>query len=71
EIGEHVAGGVLMGFGGVTALGCSVGNGVTGMAMLSGGALLATAGIVAGAWGMLRWQRRALQPASAPLAAAR
>ncbi|MGV3571141.1 MAG: YeeE/YedE family protein [Ramlibacter sp.] len=71
EIGEHVAGGVLMGFGGVTALGCSVGNGVTGMAMLSSGALLATAGIVAGAWGMLRWQRRAARPATAGLAAAR
>ncbi|QJW84492.1 YeeE/YedE family protein [Ramlibacter terrae] len=51
EIGEHVAGGVLMGFGGITALGCSVGNGVTGMAMLSSGALIATAGIVAGAGG--------------------
>jgi uncharacterized protein len=45
---RHLGGGVLMGFGGVTALGCTLGNGVTGLAMLSAGALLATAGIVAG-----------------------
>lgn len=58
ELGEHAAGAVLMGFGGVTALGCSVGNGVTGVALLSSGALLATAGIVAGAWLALRMQAR-------------
>lgn len=49
ELVRHLAGGVLMGFGGITALGCTLGNGVTGLAMLSVGALLATAGIVAGA----------------------
>jgi uncharacterized membrane protein YedE/YeeE len=54
ELGEHSAGALLMGFGGITALGCSLGNGVTGLAMLSGGALLATAGISAGAWLALR-----------------
>jgi uncharacterized membrane protein YedE/YeeE len=53
EFGNHVAGGVLMGFGGVTALGCSVGNGVTGLALLSAGSVLAVAGIVAGAWAAL------------------
>ncbi|MDB5751073.1 MAG: putative rane protein [Ramlibacter sp.] len=58
EVGSHTAGAMLMGFGGVTALGCSIGNGVTGMAMLSSGALLATAGIVAGAWVVLRWRQR-------------
>ena len=35
--GEHVPGPVMMGFGGVTALGCSIGNGVTGLAWLSTG----------------------------------
>ena len=49
EFGGHLLGGVLMGFGGVTALGCSVGNGVTGLALLSTGSALAVAGIVAGA----------------------
>jgi uncharacterized membrane protein YedE/YeeE len=56
EFGEHLAGGVLMGFGGVTALGCSVGQGVTGLAMLSLGALLATASMVGGALLALRRQ---------------
>jgi uncharacterized membrane protein YedE/YeeE len=54
ELGAHAAGALLMGFGGITALGCSLGNGVTGLAMLSSGALLATAGITAGAWLALR-----------------
>jgi uncharacterized protein len=46
-----------MGVGGVTAMGCSVGNGVTGLAMLSTGAMLAVAGIVAGALLALHAQR--------------
>lgn len=48
ELGRHLGGGMLMGFGGVTAAGCTLGNGVTGMSMLSLGAALATAGIVGG-----------------------
>jgi uncharacterized membrane protein YedE/YeeE len=58
EFGAHVLGSVLMGFGGVTALGCSIGNGVTGLAMLSSGALLAVTGMVAGAWAALRLRQR-------------
>lgn len=50
ELASHTGGAMLMGFGGVTALGCSVGNGVTGLALLSVGSALAVAGIVAGAW---------------------
>jgi uncharacterized protein len=66
ELGSHTAGAALMGFGGITALGCSIGNGVTGLAMLSAGALLATAGISAGAWVALTWQmRQADAPAGA------
>lgn len=58
ELGEHLLGGVLMGFGGVTAVGCSIGNGVTGLALLSAGSLLAVGGIVAGALLALRLQMR-------------
>lgn len=54
ELVLHLGGGVLMGFGGVTALGCTLGNGVTGLALLSAGAVLATGGIVAGALLALR-----------------
>ncbi|TFZ04371.1 YeeE/YedE family protein [Ramlibacter rhizophilus] len=63
EFGEHLLGGVLMGFGGVTALGCSVGNGVTGLALLSSGAVLAVIGIVAGARAALWVQDRHSQRA--------
>jgi uncharacterized membrane protein YedE/YeeE len=66
ELGAHSAGAALMGFGGITALGCSIGNGVTGLAMLSTGALLATAGISAGAWLALA---RQLRQSDAPAAA--
>jgi uncharacterized membrane protein YedE/YeeE len=58
DLGAAVLGGALMGFGGVTALGCSVGNGVTGLALLSTGSLLAVAGMVAGALLVLRYQAR-------------
>ncbi|MEO8281358.1 MAG: YeeE/YedE family protein [Ideonella sp.] len=58
QLVEHLVGGVLMGFGGVTALGCSIGQGLTGLAMLSAGAFLAVAGIVFGAWSALRIQTR-------------
>nr|WP_229582499.1 YeeE/YedE family protein [Paracoccus sp. S-4012] len=43
-----VAGGSLMGFGGVLALGCSIGQGLSGFSTLSIGSLVALAGIVAG-----------------------
>jgi len=66
EFGEHVLGAVMMGFGGVTALGCSIGNGVTGLAWLSSGSILAVAGISGGAWLALRRSRsRVLRPATA------
>lgn len=58
ELASHAGGAVLMGFGGVTALGCSLGNGVTGLALLSVGSALAVAGIIAGAWLALAAQTR-------------
>lgn len=58
ELASHTGGAVLMGFGGVTALGCSVGNGVTGLALLSVGSMLAVAGIVTGAWLALAVENR-------------
>ena len=46
----HVGGGVLMGVGGVTAMGCTVGHGLSGLSTLSVVSSLAVAGIVGGAW---------------------
>ena len=44
----HIVGGALMGFGGVTAMGCTVGQGLSGVSTLSVTSILALAGIVAG-----------------------
>jgi len=55
-MGNHIAGAVLMGFGGVTAMGCSIGQGISGLSMLSAGSSIAVAGIVVGAWLALRLQ---------------
>jgi len=43
-----IAGGTLMGIGGVLALGCSIGQGLTGISTLSLASFLAVAGIVLG-----------------------
>ncbi|UUX94686.1 YeeE/YedE family protein [Aquabacterium sp. J223] len=56
DLGRHLAAGLLMGVGGVTALGCTVGQGISGLSTLSLGSVLALAGILAGGWGTLRWQ---------------
>jgi uncharacterized membrane protein YedE/YeeE len=52
----HVVGALLMGVGGVAALGCTVGQGLSGVSTLSLTSLLALAGIVAGALAGLRFQ---------------
>lgn len=49
QMARAAAGGTLMGFGGVLALGCSIGQGLSGFSTLSLGSLTALAGIVAGA----------------------
>jgi len=46
---RHIIGAVLMGFGGVTAMGCTVGQGITGVSTLSLGSFIAFLSIVAGA----------------------
>jgi hypothetical protein len=44
-----------MGVGGVAALGCTIGQGVTGVSTLSLGSILAIASILAGARVSLYW----------------
>lgn len=48
------AGGVLMGFGGVLAAGCSIGQGLSGLATLAVASLPAAIGMVGGSWLALR-----------------
>ena len=56
DLVNHVVGGILMGFGGVTALGCTIGQGLSGLSTLALGSFLATAGIVVGCVAALRYQ---------------
>lgn len=45
---NHLSGGLLMGFGGVLALGCTVGQAITGISTLALGSFIAAISIVAG-----------------------
>ena len=54
-----IAGGVLMGFGGVLALGCSIGQGLSGVSTLSLASLVAFAGILSGIAVALTFTRHA------------
>ena len=56
DVANHLVGGLLMGVGGVTALGCTIGQGISGVSTLSIGSFIALAGIVAGAVFALRYQ---------------
>ncbi|MBD8051188.1 YeeE/YedE family protein [Limnohabitans radicicola] len=56
DLVRHLVGGVLMGVGGVMALGCTFGQGLSGLSTLNLGSVLATAGIVLGAVLTLKWQ---------------
>ncbi len=56
DTANHLVGAVLMGVGGVTAMGCTVGQGLSGLSTLALGSFIAMAGILAGAVLALRWQ---------------
>lgn len=50
-----------MGVGGVAALGCWIGQGVSGLSLLSAGSLIAVAGIAAGAVAALHLDVRRIE----------
>ena len=56
DTANHIVGAVLMGTGGVTAMGCTVGQGISGVSTLSLGSFIALAAIIAGAVSGLRYQ---------------
>src|SRR5204862_838070 len=49
DLANHLLGAALMGFGGVCALGCTVGQGITGVSTLAFGSLLALIATIFGA----------------------
>ncbi len=59
DLRNQLSGAVLMGFGGVTAMGCTIGQGLSGVSTLAIGSFIAVAGIVAGCVATLKfifWQ---------------
>jgi uncharacterized membrane protein YedE/YeeE len=53
---RHIAGGILMGFGGVVALGCTVGQGITGFSTLALGSIVTFLAIVAGSAATMKYE---------------
>jgi uncharacterized protein len=50
DLRRHLLGGALMGCGGALALGCTVGQGLSGVSALAPGSFLALAGMLTGGW---------------------
>ncbi len=67
EFKRRLIGAFMMGFGGITALGCTIGQGVTGVSTLSVGSLIAIVSIVAGGrlglWWIVERGQRVASPA--------
>jgi uncharacterized membrane protein YedE/YeeE len=61
DLGQHLLGSVLMGVGGVTAMGCTFGQGLSGISTLSLNSLVALVAIVIGAVMSLRQQAARLE----------
>ena len=55
DLKTQILGAVLMGFGGVTALGCTVGQGLTGVSTLAIGSFIALGGLVVGCVATLKY----------------
>jgi uncharacterized membrane protein YedE/YeeE len=56
DTASHMIGGLLMGFGGITALGCTIGQAITGFSTLALGSIMTFVSIVAGAAATMKWQ---------------
>jgi hypothetical protein len=56
DLANHIVGGVLMGFGGVLALGCTIGQGLTGVSTLAVGSLLSLFAIIGGCVAAVKYQ---------------
>ncbi|MCG6874647.1 MAG: YeeE/YedE family protein [Betaproteobacteria bacterium] len=62
DMGRHIVGGILMGFGGIVGLGCTIGQGITGFSTLALGSIITFCAIIVGAaitmkveyWRMMR-----------------
>lgn len=55
DLRNQLAGAMLMGFGGVTALGCTIGQGLAGLSTMAIGSVIAVAGIMGGSVATLKY----------------
>jgi len=56
DTANHIVGGVLMGFGGITALGCTIGQGISGFSTLALGSIITFIFIVIGSALTMKYQ---------------
>jgi len=56
DTANHVVGGMLMGFGGITALGCTIGKGISGFSTLALGSILTFVCIIIGSALTMKYQ---------------
>jgi uncharacterized membrane protein YedE/YeeE len=56
DTANHIVGGILMGFGGITALGCTIGQAISGFSTLALGSIMTFLAIVAGSAATMKYQ---------------
>ena len=56
DTANHIVGGMLMGFGGICALGCTIGQGISGFSTLALGSIITFVAIVAGSALTMKYQ---------------
>ena len=56
DTANHLAGAALMGFGGVVAIGCTIGQGISGVSTLALGSIVTLLAIIGGAAAALKYQ---------------
>jgi uncharacterized membrane protein YedE/YeeE len=57
DLANHIAGGLLMGFGGVLGLGCTIGQGLTGLSTLAIGSFLTFFSMIFGCFVAVKYQQ--------------
>lgn len=58
DLAQHLVGAALMGIGGVVALGCTIGHGLSGLSLMAVGSLISLFSILAGGFLGLKWLER-------------
>lgn len=66
DLAHHLLGAVLMGVGGVTAMGCSIGQGISGVSTLGATSIVAALAMIAGARVALTYQEWRIDHVAAP-----